>query len=38
MGCNHSLDLKELLNQFNLFYIFICLYLQHIKSYGHAIY
>jgi hypothetical protein len=27
---------KELLNQLNLVYICICLYLQQIKSYGHA--
>jgi hypothetical protein len=27
---------EEFLNQLNLFYICICLYLQQIKSYGHA--
>jgi hypothetical protein len=26
MGCDHSLGLKEFLNQFNLLYIWICLY------------
>jgi hypothetical protein len=36
MGCDHSLSLKEFLNQFNLLYIYICLYLHQIKSYGHA--
>jgi hypothetical protein len=35
MGCNHSLGLKNFLNQLNLFYINICLYLQQIKSYEH---
>jgi hypothetical protein len=36
MGYNHSLRLKEFLNQLNLLYICICLYLQQIKSYGHT--
>jgi hypothetical protein len=27
---------KEFLNQLNLFYIYICLYLQQIKSYIHV--
>jgi hypothetical protein len=36
MNYDHSLSLKEYLNQLNLLYIFICLYLQQIKSYGHA--
>jgi hypothetical protein len=26
MGCNHSLGLKEFLDQLNLLYIWICLY------------
>jgi hypothetical protein len=36
MSCDHSLDIKEYLNQLNLFFIYICLYLQQIKSYGHV--
>jgi hypothetical protein len=28
MDCDHSLDLKEFLNQLNLLYIYIYLYLQ----------
>jgi hypothetical protein len=35
MCYDHSLDLKEFLNQFNLLYIYIYLYLQQIKSYEH---
>jgi hypothetical protein len=31
-----SLGLKDFLDQLNLFYIWIDLYLQQIKSYGHA--
>jgi hypothetical protein len=27
---------KDFLNQFNLFLIYICLYLQQIKSYVHV--
>jgi hypothetical protein len=34
MGCDHPLGLKEFLDQLNLLYIWICLYLQHIKSYA----
>jgi hypothetical protein len=34
MSCNQSLSLKEVLNQLNLFYICICLYLQYIKNHG----
>jgi hypothetical protein len=33
MKCDHSMGLKECLNQLNLLYIYICLYLQHTKSY-----
>jgi hypothetical protein len=36
IGYNHSLSLKEILNQFNLIYICIYLYLQQIKSYSHV--
>jgi hypothetical protein len=36
MGCYRSLGLKEFLNQFNLLYICIYLYLQHIKNYGYV--
>jgi hypothetical protein len=36
MGCDHSLGLKEFLDQLNFLYIWICLYLQQIKSYGHV--
>jgi hypothetical protein len=36
MGCNYSLSLKEFLDQLNLIYILICLYLQQIKSYEHT--
>jgi hypothetical protein len=35
MVCDNSLDLKIFLNQLNLLYIYICLYLQQIKSYEH---
>jgi hypothetical protein len=37
MGWGHSLGLKEFLDQLNLPYIWIYLYLQQIKSYGHTI-
>jgi hypothetical protein len=36
MGCNHSLGLKDFLNELNLLYICIYLYLQQIKSYEYA--
>jgi hypothetical protein len=36
MNYDHSLSLKEFLDQLNLLYIWICLYLQQIKSYGHV--
>jgi hypothetical protein len=36
MSCDHSLGLKDFLDQLNLLYIWICLYLQHIKCYRHA--
>jgi hypothetical protein len=36
MRCDHSLGFKEFLDKLNLLYIWICLYLQQIKSYGHA--
>jgi hypothetical protein len=36
MCYDHSLSLKEFVNQLNLLYICICLYLQQIKSYGHV--
>jgi hypothetical protein len=32
MGCDHSLGLKEFLNQLNLLYIYVCLYLQQIRK------
>jgi hypothetical protein len=35
MDCDNYLDLKEFLDQLNLLYICICLYLQYIKSYEH---
>jgi hypothetical protein len=35
MGCDYSLGLKEFLDQLNLLYILICLYLQQIKSCEH---
>jgi hypothetical protein len=36
MSCDPSLGVKEFLDQLNLLYIWICLYLQQIKSYEHA--
>jgi hypothetical protein len=35
MGCYYSVAL-DFLDELNLLYIWICLYLQQIKSYGHA--
>jgi hypothetical protein len=34
--CDHCMCLKEFLDHLNLIYIWICLYLQQIKSYDHA--
>jgi hypothetical protein len=36
MDCDHFLGLKEFLNQLSLLDIYICLYLQQIKSYEHV--
>jgi hypothetical protein len=49
MGCDHSLGLKEFLDQLNLLYIWICLYfaidqelwtrklMDHIMGYDHSL-
>jgi hypothetical protein len=36
MDYDDSLSFKEFLDQLNLLYIWICLYLQQIKSYVHV--
>jgi hypothetical protein len=36
MGWDHYMGLKEFLDQFNLLYIWISLYLEQIKSYEHV--
>jgi hypothetical protein len=36
IDCDHYLGFKEFLDQLNLLYILICLYLQQIKSYEHT--
>jgi hypothetical protein len=36
VACDYSLELKEFLNQLNLLYICIYLYLQQINSHEHV--